>query len=108
MPRYRRMRRVASSFYRAARRKGKEGVGSFIKPALYGALGGYLAPKIPVLNSLPYNTAIGGAAATYFMGKKSTQALLIGAAAGYFVPSMLGMSSASSSSSNDLFNGGGY
>ena len=90
--------------YKAKRSRRRSSSGSLLKQVLYGAVGGFLAPKVPILNSLPYSSALGGVGANYLMKQKSSKALLIGAVSGYFVPSLLGMSGNNGSISS-LFDG---
>lgn len=78
---------------RRGRSKGSSGIMSYILPAGAGGVAGILAPNIPVVNGIPYSSAIAGAIAGYIT-KRSVKSALIGAVAGYFAPSV--MSGASS------------
>ena len=101
----------ARAVYRVARKSYRRsgGIGSILKPALIGVLGGMVAPSIPVVNGLPYNRAISGAGLSYLLGSKGTKNMLVAAAAGQFLtPMVAGMMGGSNSSGNNLFDGGGY
>lgn len=72
------------------------GIGSLFKSAAVGAIGGALAPKIPVVNGLPYSRAFAGAGLNYLLGGKGMKKILVAGAAGQFLGGTLsgGMSSA--------------
>lgn len=55
-----------------------------IKPAAFGTVGGVLAPMIPVINTLPYSNAIGGAAGGY-IAKRSIAGAVIGGLSGLLI-----------------------
>jgi len=66
------------------------GMNGMIKAVALGAVGGAIAPKIPVVSTVPYSRAVGGALFTYALGGKSMKKMLIGAAAGQFLGGTLG------------------
>lgn len=72
------------------RRHKNGGINSILKAAVFGAIGGAIAPKVPLVNNLPMSRAVGGAGAAYLLSGKSMKNVLIGAAAGQFLGSTLG------------------
>lgn len=81
------------------RRSSSGGIGGMVKPALFGAIASYVAPMVPI--NVPYKTVIAGAAGGY-LAKKSIMGAAIGAAAGYFVPSLIGGVSSGQSSQSSV------
>lgn len=64
------------------------GIMSYAKPALFGLVAGLLAPKIPVLNSLPYSSVIAGAAGGYF-ARRTVVGAAVGAGSSVFLTPMV-------------------
>lgn len=62
---------------------------AYVKPVLYGTAGGLIAPRVPVLNTLPFYQAIGGAGACFLLGQKTPVKLAIGAASGQYIAPMV-------------------
>lgn len=86
----RRMKRVSDfvarrRFGRRARRGGSGGIMSYLKPMLIGTAAGVIAPRIPVLNTLPYSGAIAGAGASWLFGGKSLPKMAVAAGSGQFI-----------------------
>jgi len=74
-------------FKRYSRRRSSGGLNGMIKPLAIGAIAGYLAPSVPVLNQIP--TPAVGAGAGYLLGKKTIMGAGLGAIGAMFIPSLL-------------------
>lgn len=66
------------------------GMMSIFKSIAIGTAAGIVAPRIPVLNTMPYNGAIAGGAAVFLLGQKKPVNVLTGAASGQFVAPVAG------------------
>ena len=74
---------------RGRRSFGAGGIMGMVKPVIIGTAGGLIAPRVPLLNTLPYSQAIGGAVACFALGQKAPVKLAIGAASGQYVAPMV-------------------
>lgn len=104
MAKRRKARTVYRTRYKKSRMRSTGGLGGLIKPIVTGTIGGIVAPMIPLLNTMPFNGAIGGAGASYLMGGKSMKNMLIAGASGHFIPRLLGLAG-NVATTNNLFDG---
>jgi len=58
--------------------------------AVFGALGGAFAPKVPVVSTLPYSRAVAGAGTAYHLKKRGMKNLAIAAISGQMLGPQLG------------------
>ena len=77
-------------FAKAKRYIRSGGVAQYAYSALIGTTAGIIAPRVPVLNTLPYSGGIAGALGCFLLGQKTMPKLAVGAATGQFVSPMVG------------------
>lgn len=80
----RRYRKGARYYGRRAYSKARGGFMGYVKPVLFGTAAGVAAPYVPMVNTLPYNQALAGAAGGY-MAKKTGLGALVGMLSGFLI-----------------------
>lgn len=66
------------------------GIMSYLKPLAIGTAAGIVAPRVPILNTLPYSGAIAGVAAGYLTGSRQLPKLAVAGLGGYVVAPIAG------------------